>query len=433
MDALTRAGHETFLVGGCVRDLLMGRFPCDWDVASSSKPSETAAAAERAGLRSVPTGEKHGTVTVISEGEPVEVTTFRTESGYSDGRHPDSVEFVSDVISDLARRDLTVNAMAYSPGEGLIDPFGGIEDMADGVLRCVGDPAARFSEDGLRILRTLRFSSCLGFDIHDETARAIHELKGLLRFISAERVSAELRKLMTGRDVERVMLDYPEVFGVIMPELLPMMGFDQRNPHHIHDIYTHSVKAAAFVPPREEARLAALLHDVGKPGCFSLDEEGKGHFYGHAEEGAVIAEALLRRLSFDNRSRERIVRLVSLHGYMPEADKKSVRRALINVGRDLFADWLAVKRGDVLAMAPEYIKDLALLDEIEGLAIEILAEEDCLSVRDLAVNGHDVMAMGIPEGPEVGRILDACMELVLSGEAANDREVLIGRIRDMTL
>ena len=425
LELLEKAGFEAYLAGGPVRDLVMGGLPTDWDIAASSTPVETSALFRLNGFPVIETGLKHGTVTVLSDSDAVEITTFRAEGPYSDGRHPDSVEFIKDIVADLSRRDFTVNAMAYSPAAGLLDPFGGIVDIADGVIRCVGDPEERFREDGLRIMRALRFASQLGFDIEEKTSDAIRSEKSLLAAVSPERVQAELKKLVAGRNAEQVLLDYPDVLGIVIPEILPLVGFDQKNPHHIYDVYTHSVKAASNVPARPDVRLAALFHDIGKPPCFALDEQGVGHFYGHPEVGAETARGLLRRLKFDNRTAEKVSKLVALHGYRPEASEKSVRRALIKVGEEDFADWLAVRRGDILALAPEYRSELKGLDEVERLAIDILAEGECLRISDLAIDGKDVMELGVPEGPEVGRILDSCLEAVLEGGLKNVREELL--------
>ncbi|MCR4669449.1 MAG: HD domain-containing protein [Clostridia bacterium] len=425
LEILEDSGYSALLVGGCVRDLLMGRFPSDWDAATSASPREVSALFRLSGLNVIETGSKHGTVTVLSGGDPVEVTTFRAEGRYSDGRHPDRVEFIKDIGDDLLRRDFTVNAMAYSPKGGLIDNFGGIGDLAEGVIRCVGKPEKRFREDGLRIIRALRFASQLGFTIEEKTSEALRMEKDLLKAVSSERVSAELKKLVCGRNAEAVLMDYADVLGVAIPEILPLVGFDQKNPHHIYDVYTHSVKAASNVPARPDVRLAALFHDIGKPRCLALDEQGIGHFPGHPEVGAEIASGILKRLKFDNRTAEKVSKLVALHGYRPEASEKSVRRALIKVGEEDFADWLAVRRGDVLALAPEYRSELDGLDEVERIAIDILAGDGCLHIGDLAIDGRDVIALGVPEGPEVGRILDLCLEAVLEGGLKNEREELL--------
>lgn len=425
LETLGNAGFEAYLAGGPVRDLVMGGFPSDWDAATSARPLETSALFRLNGFPVIETGLKHGTVTVLSDPDAVEITTFRAEGPYSDGRHPDSVEFIKDIGADLSRRDFTVNAMAYSPAAGLLDPFGGIEDIAEGVIRCVGDPKERFREDGLRILRALRFAAQLGFEIEERTSDAIRSEKNLLSSVSPERVQAELKKLVAGRNAEQVLLDYPDVLGVVIPEILPLVGFDQKNPHHIYDVYTHSVKAASNVPARPDVRLAALFHDIGKPQCFALDEQGIGHFPGHPETGEEIALGILKRLKFDNRTAEKVSKLVALHGYRPEALEKSVRRALIKVGEEDFADWLAVRRGDVLALAPEYQSELDGLDEVERLAIDVLAGDECLRISDLAIDGKDIMALGVPEGPEVGRILDLCLEAVLEGGLKNVREELL--------
>ena len=278
------AGYEAYIVGGCVRDRIMGREPKDYDITTSALPEQTAAVF--AGERIIETGMKHGTVTVLLDGEPLEITTFRIDGTYSDSRHPDAVTFTPSLREDLARRDFTMNAMAYSSETGLVDPFGGQADIAAKYIRCVGDPDLRFREDALRILRALRFSSVLGFPIEPETDGAARYLCLLLKKISAERVFSELKQLLCGPDVRRVLLDYAGVLGAVLPEILPMQGFDQRNPHHCYDILEHTAAAVEAMPPEPALRLAALLHDVGKPECFFTDEDGVGHFYGHPKAGA---------------------------------------------------------------------------------------------------------------------------------------------------
>ena len=341
--ALRTAGHEAYPVGGCVRDSLMDHAPADWDICTSAPPAET----ERVftGYRLVETGMKHGTVAVLTEGGLVEITTFRTDGTYADGRHPDRVTFVPDLNEDLARRDFTVNAMALAPDGTVIDPFGGREDLRSGVIRCVGDPDTRFHEDALRILRALRFAAKLDFEIDPATGASLVENRALLDRIARERVFSELKGLLVGPGAGRVLREYGPVLFQVIPELAAEEGFDQRNPHHVHDVWTHSTMAVDAAPPEPVLRLTMLLHDVAKPPCFFTDEAGVGHFYGHGERGAEMADGILRRLRCDNDTRERVCLLIQNHDIKPPKTPKAARRLLARLGpeaaRQLVACWRA--------------------------------------------------------------------------------------------
>ena len=335
--------------------------------------------------------------------------------------------FTRSLREDAARRDFTVNAMAYHPRRGLWDGFGGQEDLRNKIIRCVGDPETRFREDGLRILRALRFASVLDFAIEPETERAARETAPLLDQIAAERLSAELGKLLCGPGAGTVLRDYPDVLGVLLPELLPMVGFDQRNDHHCYDLLTHTAAAVDGAPPDLTLRLAMLLHDAGKPETFSLGEDGQGHFYGHAGRSAAMAEDILRRLRFPNRVRERVSALVRCHDHPLAPDPKQVRRWLNRLGEEGFFALLAVRRADTLALAPPYRSRVETLDEIETLARSILAEAPCLTLRDLAVDGRDLMALGYT-GPALGRALRSLLDRVLEGSLANARKDLLAAL-----
>ena len=425
LSRLCEAGYEAYIVGGCVRDHLMGRTPKDYDVTTSALPGQTAAVF--AGERVIATGMKHGTVTVLLDGEPLEITTFRIDGTYSDARHPDAVSFTPSLREDLARRDFTMNAMAYSPETGLVDPFGGQTDIAGKIIRCVGEPERRFREDALRILRALRFSAVLGFRIAPETDAALRAEAPLLEKISAERVFSELKMLLCGPDVRRVLLDYPEVLGVPIPELLPMRGFDQRNPHHCYDVLEHTAAAVEAIPAEPGLRLAALFHDIGKPECFFTDADGVGHFYGHPKAGARIAEAVLERLRSDRATRERVVGIVQNHGLLIEDNEKAVRRALHKLGTERFFELLAMMRADNLGQSAELRWIQGYYDRLEALAGEILAAEACFSLKDLAVRGGD---LGLPSGPEVGRALNVLLEAVIDGAVPNERSALLAYFRE---
>ena len=416
---LESAGHQAWCVGGCVRDLRLGRTPVDWDVTSSALPEETMALF---GERAVPTGLKHGTVTVRTEDQPVEVTTFRKDGAYRDHRRPETVTFTDSLEEDLRRRDFTVNAMALDLRGTFRDPFGGLGDLERGILRCVGEPERRFHEDALRILRGLRFSACLGFVLEEKTASAIREKKELLRDITPERVWAELSRLLTGRWADEVLRAYPEVVGVFWPELLPMIGFDQRTRHHCYDVWEHTLHALAAVEPDVVLRCTMLLHDVGKPEMFTLDDRGHGHFKGHPARSAALTEDMLRRLRVDNATRETVVRLVEWHDRNIPRTDQGLRRALRDLGEADLRRLLAVKRADNQAQAHQDL--LGEIDKAEAILDRLLAEGACVSLGQLAVRGGDLTALGL-RGPAIGRMLDLLLDRVVDGDVPNEREILL--------
>lgn len=425
LQTLMDGGYEACLVGGCVRDLLRGAVPHDWDICTSARPEETAACF--AHRRVLETGMKHGTVTVLEDGEPYEITTYRTEGPYSDSRRPDYVTFVSSLEADLARRDFTMNAIALKLDGSLQDPFGGTEDIKYGVIRCVGDPACRFQEDGLRIMRALRFGASFGYKIEEKTAQAIRAYQKVLRHVAVERIQVELCKLLTGRWAGAILRHYPDVLCQFWHQLRPLVELEQNNPWHCWGGWEHTICALEAVPADLPLRLAVLLHDIGKPGCKSTDETGVDHFYGHAEAGAELADGMLRTLKFDNKTRERVVILVKRHD-LPLSEY-SIRRWLGRLGAETFFQLLEVKRADSLGQNSSMVKDwLAELDEIKAKAEEILAQQECLSLRGLEVNGKDVLEAGIAPGPEVGQVLNGLLEQVLSGAVPNEREALLARI-----
>ncbi len=425
LTALEAAGHEVWCVGGCVRDALSGRAPEDWDVTASARPEETMAIF---GSQAEPTGLAHGTVTVKTEGGPVEVTTYRIDGAYRDHRRPESVVFTGSVDKDLARRDFTVNAMALNLRGELRDPFGGRADLERGILRCVGDPDRRFQEDALRILRGLRFFAALGLEPEVETSAAMERNRELLGEIAPERIRTELVKLLTGRNAARALNEHPGIAGVFWPELLPMVNLDQRNIHHCHDVWTHSTAALAQTPPIPELRCAALLHDVGKPSVFTLDHQGVGHFYGHAKAGAALADAMLRRLKFSNVFRERTVRLIQWHDRdIPRTDR-GLRRALRALGEEELRLLLALKRADNLAQAPAYWGRQAEIRLGEEILDRLLAEDACFSLKQLAVKGGDLLALGL-SGPGLGAALNELLNKVVDGELPNEREALLRHLQ----
>lgn len=430
LDALEKAGWESYAVGGCVRDALRGEEPHDWDLCTAAPPEEMKKVF--AGERMIETGLKHGTLTLLTPSMPLEITTFRTESAYSDARHPDSVSFVRDIHADLARRDFTVNAMAYSPRRGLRDDFGGQEDLKNGRIRCVGVPDERFREDALRILRALRFAARFGFTVAPETAAALRENRELLRRISPERIFSELRGILCTRGACEMLLAFPEVFFVFLPELEPMLGFDTRRPqNHCWDVWGHTAHAVDAIAPEAVLRLTMLFHDSGKPQTFRYDAQaGVGRFPGHPAVSARIADAALRRLRCDNATRETVLTLVENHEMRTGHAKKDLRRLLAKIGEENMRRLLLVRRADAAAHAPDAAARLtALAGEDERLLDEIVAERGCLHVRELAVNGNDLLALGVPPGAAVGTLLSQLLDRVLDETLPNEREALLAAAR----
>ncbi|MDY3281371.1 CCA tRNA nucleotidyltransferase [Dysosmobacter sp.] len=429
MEVLTKlrsAGREAYCVGGCVRDLLLGRRPGDWDVTTSALPEETMALF---GDRAVPTGLRHGTVTVRTEQRPVEITTYRCDGVYADHRHPEQVTFTRSLEEDLRRRDFTVNAMALSETGEVRDPFGGREDLEGKMLRCVGDPDRRFDEDALRMLRGLRFAAVLDFAVHPATADSIRRNATLLKEVAAERIRVELEKLLVGPGAARVLRQFPEVVGVFLPEVLPAVGFDQRNPHHCYDVWEHTLHSVEAAPPVVVLRMTMLLHDLGKPACFTVDEAGVGHFYGHHTVSRRMAETILDRLRFDHDRKQTIVTLVDHHDRLLPPEEKTLRRALRKFGERDLRRLLAVKRADNLAQAPAWRHRLQELDAAEALLEDLLRQEACFSLKQLAVNGRDLLALGL-RGPAVGRGLERLLDAVVDGTLENQPEVLLEAVKE---
>ncbi len=422
LETLENNGHEAYLVGGCVRDLLMGKTPDDEDITTNATPDEVIEAFR--GFHVVETGLKHGTVTVMLKGTPFEITTYRTESAYSDGRHPDKVCFTRSLEDDLARRDFTVNSIAYNPKTGLKDPFGGEQDIRDGILRCVGTPEKRFTEDSLRILRGMRFASVLGFEIEDETAKAMHNCTPLLKNVSAERCLVEITKMLCGKNIREVLVKYIDILAFVLPELGGMKGFNQHNFHHIYDVLEHTAVVVENTPSIPHMRLAALFHDCGKPDCFSFDENGVGHFYGHASISAKKANTALHRLKSDNATRQKVVQLIKIHDTPIEASERIVKRRLRSLGDETFFELIALQRADNLGQNPEYHIRRKTYDRLEQLAREIIASEECFSLKDLAVDGRDLIGIGM-QGREIGYTLNMLLDAVIDGRVENERNALM--------
>lgn len=421
LDALEKAGYPAYVVGGCVRDACLGLQPHDYDICTAALPEQTETVF--AGYPLVLTGKKHGTVGVVTEMGVVEITTFRTEGAYRDNRHPDWVKFVSSVEGDLARRDYTVNAMAYSPIRGFADPFGGRADLKNRVLRAVGDPETRFREDSLRILRGVRFAVKYGLNVDPATEAAMENQAQLMDNLARERVFDELCKLLplvTADDLRR----FAPILAAVIPELKPMIGFDQHSPHHAYDLFTHTALVTAGVPGDLTLRWAALLHDTGKIPTFTRDETGRGHFYGHAQKSAEIADVVLRRLKAPTALREQAVLLIGQHMTKLTPDKKLLRRRVSRLGWETIESLLILQESDMGSKGTGVPEEMEQFGQLRAILEEIRAEDACLTVKDLAVNGNDLLTLGY-QGKAVGEMLNALLEQVLDEALPNERDALL--------
>ncbi len=432
MSRLEERGYETWCVGGCVRDSLRGAAPADWDIASSALPEEVLACFP--GLSAVETGRRHGTIGLVLENQVVEVTTFRRDGPYLRHRRPESVAFSQRIEEDLARRDFTVNAMAYHPARGLCDPFDGEEDLRACVLRCVGDPVRRFNEDALRILRCLRFAATLGFSLHPGTRSAAYACRNLLAAVSSERIREELSKLLPGQSVRAVMEKNPSVFFAVLPELEPLYRCPQETLYHCYDCWGHSLHALEASPREPVLRWAALLHDCGKPACKSFDSHGRAHFYGHVQRSAQLAGEILSRLHFSKQESSAIVQLIQLHGERLPMCEKRLKKLLAVLEESGLFQLLALIRADVLAQAPGLAPErLPLISQAEEAARAILGRRECLSRKDLALDGKDLLALGFAPSRKLGQALDSLLEAVLAGELANEKPALLARAKEWLL
>lgn len=428
IEHLESEGFEAYVVGGCVRDSIMGLVAHDYDIATSALPVETKRVFGF--CKVVETGIKHGTVTVLYKGSCVEITTFRVDGDYTDGRHPESVDFSTRLSDDLSRRDFTINGIAYNPKSGFSDPFYGARDITLRTIRCIGDPAKRFSEDALRILRALRFAAVLGFEIESKTKSALIAEKSRIKLVSEERIFSELKRLICGKYVKRVMLEYGEVFAEIIPELGAEIGYEQNSKYHDSTLYEHTARAVENAPEEVYMRLAMLFHDVGKPQCRTTDENGEGHYYGHAEISAKIADNILRGLKCDNSLRERVCGIIRLHDMPIEQSEKFVRRQLSKRGYEMFCDMIKAEIADNSAKIPETKLRVPMLLETLELAEKINSEKPCVSLHSLAVNGNDLKAF-IPPSAVMGEILSKLLDEVVDGVIENRKDVLLTRAREL--
>lgn len=427
IETLEQAGFEAYAVGGCVRDSLLGRNPSDWDITTSARPEQVKALFSH----TIDTGIRHGTVTVMLEHVGYEVTTYRIDGEYEDSRHPKEVIFTPLLTEDLKRRDFTINAMAWNPRAGIIDEFGGMEDLDEGIIRCVGSPEERFSEDALRMMRAVRFSAQLGYEIEPATKAAIRKLAPNLTHVSAERIQVELVKLVESMHPDYLRVAYETgITRVVLPEFDLCMETEQHNPHHCYTVGEHMLHSMLAVSSNRYLRLAMLLHDIAKPEKKKTDEQGIDHFHGHQEASEEMAKVILRRLKFDNETIRIVSRLIGFHDYRFPAERRSVRRAVWNVGEDLFPMLLQVKEADTMAQSLyEREEKLEWIAKVEKLYREILKDRECLSLKDLAVTGRDLIRAGCAPGPELGRILNKMLQDVLEHPEHNNKEYLLQSIR----
>ena len=425
--SIQAAGFEAYAVGGCVRDSILGRVPDDWDITTSAKPEDI----KKIFKRTIDTGIEHGTVTVMLDKEGFEVTTYRIDGEYEDSRHPKEVTFTSNLREDLRRRDFTINAMAYNDEVGLVDIFEGISDIERKIIRCVGDARERFTEDALRMMRAVRFSAQLGYSIADSTKEAIKELSPTLQKISAERIQVELIKLITSDNPDYLKIAYETgITAVVLPEFDLCMKTEQNNPHHMYSVGEHTLHAMKYVEKDKVLRLALLFHDMGKPKTITTDEKGIHHFHGHNEISSEITREVLRRLHFDNDTIHKTEKLVFYHDYRPALTDKSVRRFVTKIGKELFPMYLLVQRADTLAQSNyKRVEKLENIKKAEEIFTGIIEREECLSLKDLAVTGKDLIDFGIKPGKEIGEILNGFLEQVIENPELNKREILLNNLQ----
>lgn len=423
INTLNDSGFEAYVVGGCVRDSILGMSPKDWDICTSATPDEMKACLE---FRTIDTGLKHGTITVVIDNDTYEVTTFRKDGDYSDNRHPDSVEFVLSLEEDLARRDFTINAMAYNETVGLIDKFGGLNDLKQRIISCVGNPDDRFNEDALRIMRAMRFASTYEFSIQKETAQSIHSNKNKLLNIANERIQTELVRMLCGDGILNILLDFNDVITTIIPEMKPCVGFDQKNRFHQYTIYDHIVHAVSnYTGMDTSVNVALLLHDIGKPQCYSEDENG-GHFHGHSVPSHKITEVILDRLRFDNKTKREVSELVLFHDSYIDPTPKSVKKWLNKIGEERFRQLIQVKRADISAHKQgTFEARIIWCNSLLSILENVIKEKDCFTIKDLNIDGFAIMTLGVSQGKIVGDILNHLLDKVINGEIKNDISDLI--------
>lgn len=427
---LNTHNYEAFIVGGCVRDSAIGLTPHDWDICTNAKPEEIKKCFEN--FNTFDSGIKHGTISVVLDGEVFEVTTYRIDGTYSDNRRPDSVSFTSDITQDLARRDFTINAMAYNEQSGLIDPYGGRNDLSDKIIKCVGNPDFRFNEDALRIIRALRFASVYNFDIDDETAKSIHKNADLLNNIAVERISVELNKLLSGYGAEQILNNYRDVIAVFIPEIMPMFDYNQHTKHHNRDLWHHTTYAVKSIDNTPLLRMSMLLHDIGKPKACKRDEDGTCHFKGHPKYSAEMAENILRRLKYSNDFIETCITIIKYHDVRFSGSKRQLRHVMSAIGDKNVELLLKIQRADIMAQS-----DYKHKEKLEKLNLacktykEILADKDCFTLKQLKINGNDIKNLGVSEGIKIGKILKILLGLVIEDKIENEKSALIKKAEEI--
>lgn len=427
---LNTHNYEAFIVGGCVRDSAIGLTPHDWDICTNAKPEEIKKCFEN--FNTFDSGIKHGTISVVLDGEVFEVTTYRIDGTYSDNRRPDSVSFTSDITQDLARRDFTINAMVYNEQSGLIDPYGGRNDLSDKIIKCVGNPDFRFNEDALRIIRALRFASVYNFDIDDETAKSIHKNADLLNNIAVERISVELNKLLSGYGAEQILNNYRDVIAVFIPEIMPMFDYNQHTKHHNRDLWHHTTYAVKSIDNTPLLRMSMLLHDIGKPKACKRDEDGTCHFKGHPKYSAEMAENILRRLKYSNDFIETCITIIKYHDVRFSGSKRQLRHVMSAIGDKNVELLLKIQRADIMAQS-----DYKHKEKLEKLNLacktykEILADKDCFTLKQLKINGNDIKNIGVSEGIKIGKILKILLGLVIEDKIENEKSALIKKAEEI--
>ena len=435
-DALTllnrfhTAGYSAYVVGGCVRDSLLGQKPKDWDICTSALPSEMAQVFK--GWHVVETGLKHGTLTVVVNHQPYEITTYRIDGAYTDHRHPDEVTFVRELREDLRRRDFTVNAMAWSPETGLVDCFGGMDDLEQRLIRCVGEPAERFGEDALRMLRALRFASVYGFKIENHTADVLRSMANDLSGIAKERIQVELTKMLCGQQAMDILRSFSSVITTVLPELAPMVGFSQKTPYHRWDVWEHSIRAVDAVRPEPALRWTMLLHDSGKPAAFTTDENGIGHAKGHQRISADIADRVMAELRLDNSTHDRVRLLVESHDIEMRPDKRLLLRQLNRFGEPMVRDLIEVHRADRLAKGTIPVQEVAdWVEQMEQALNGLLAEQPCYTLKQLTVSGQDLIGIGFRPGKSLGETLNQLLNAVMEGDCPNEPSALLAYAKNL--
>ena len=429
LNKLDKAGFEAYFVGGSLRDAVIDLPINDVDITTSATPEEVISVFSD--YKTLPIGIEHGTVIVIYEGEQIEITTFRQDGDYSDGRRPDEVYFTKSLEDDVERRDFTINSLAYNPKEGLVDFVGGVNDIDNKLIRAVGSPDARFKEDPLRIMRGLRFASKLGFNIEEETEKSIFKNKSLLKNISAERLNQEFTGLLLGKNSKEILTKYSSVISEFIPEIQPMIGFEQKNPHHLYDVWEHSATVVENAEDDVAHKLAAVFHDAGKPSTFTIDDKGVGHFLGHADESVKIAEQALTRLRYDNKTKERVLNLISSHDDNLSTNKYKIGKAIYEFGPERFLDTLRFIRADDKGKDVNYRSRFDTIDKIEDTVKEYLSNNPILTRKDLSITAKDIIDLGF-KGPEIGETLDELALLVISGHK-NERESQIKYLKENVL